>query len=90
MYDLEKRTLQFAITVRRKMEELSFTEANERLGGKDLIFRLKIARKEAKETRYWLKILATTNAGVDFDELIIEVQELRKILSSIILKLEDK
>ena len=32
----------------------NYIEANESLGKKDFILRLRIARKEAKETRYWL------------------------------------
>lgn len=37
-------------------------EANESLGEKDKLFRLRIARKEAKETIYWLSIMDKTNA----------------------------
>lgn len=39
----------------------NYIEANEKLGDKDFIFRLKIARKEAKESTYWLKLLRSTN-----------------------------
>lgn len=35
----------------------NYIEANELLGEKDKVFRLRIARKEAKETIYWLTIL---------------------------------
>lgn len=33
--------------------EANYIEANESLGRKDLRLRLRIARKEAKESRYW-------------------------------------
>ena len=35
----------------------NYIEANEKLGDKDFIFRLKISRKEAKESVYWLQLL---------------------------------
>src|SRR3990172_2133375 len=35
----------------------NYIEANESLSKKDFILRIKICRKEAKEARYWLKLL---------------------------------
>ncbi|MCL6265150.1 four helix bundle protein [Flagellimonas myxillae] len=35
----------------------NYIEANEKLGDKDFYFRLKIARKEAKESGFWLRLL---------------------------------
>lgn len=35
----------------------NYIEGNEKLGAKDLKFRMKISRKEAKESEYWLKLL---------------------------------
>ena len=64
----------------------NYIEANEKLGDKDLKFRLKIARKEA---RYWLRLLNETNPNNDqIISLINESEELRKILSAIINKLK--
>lgn len=37
----------------------NYIEANESLGQKDFKLRARIARKEAKETRYWLRLLDT-------------------------------
>jgi len=50
---------------------------------------LKISRKEAKESEYWLKLLREMNARHKgrIEKLEIEAIELRKILSSIINKL---
>ena len=66
----------------------NYIEANEKLGDKDFSYRLKIARKEAKETKYWLRLLHELNP--EFKEvsetLLFEVEELRKILSTIISK----
>jgi len=38
----------------------SYIEANEPLSKKDFCFRIKICRKEAKESSYWLKIMKAT------------------------------
>jgi four helix bundle protein len=68
----------------------NYIEANESLGDKDKVMRLKISRKEAKETIYWLTIMKETNLNsrISIDELINEANELKNILSSIINKLE--
>lgn len=66
----------------------NYIEANEKLGDKDFLFRLKIARKEAKESVLWLKLLRDLNPSlsVDLHNLLNEAEELRKILSAIINK----
>lgn len=66
----------------------NYIEANEKLGDKDFSFRLKIARKEAKESAYWLKLLKASNPSIDseIEEIFREAEELRKILSAIIKK----
>jgi len=66
----------------------NYIEANEKLGDKDFLMRVKIARKEAKETQYWLRLLRDLNDGAKpkAEELIQEAVELRNILSSIINK----
>jgi four helix bundle protein len=66
----------------------NYIEANEKLGDKDFLFRVKIARKEAKESKYWLMLLNEMNAELRqiSQELIIEADALRKILSTIITK----
>ncbi|MBN1844963.1 MAG: four helix bundle protein [Sedimentisphaerales bacterium] len=39
----------------------NYIEANEALGKKDFVMRIKICRKEAKESRYWLCLIDTNN-----------------------------
>ena len=39
----------------------NYIEANESLSKKDFNMRIKICRKEAKETSYWLRLLVETN-----------------------------
>ena len=65
----------------------NYIEANDSLSKKDFLFRLKISRKEAKESHYWLRLIHETNELVNSDEnlrLIHETIELKKIFSSII------
>ena len=40
----------------------NYIEANEALSKKDFIMRIKICRKEAKESRYWLQIVDTDDS----------------------------
>lgn len=66
--------------------EANYIEANEKLGRNDLIMRLKIARKEAKEASYWLRLIKEMNSTQDAEvaKLLGEAIELKNILSSII------
>ena len=67
----------------------NYIEANESLRKKDFIFRVKISRKEAKESVFWLRLISETNELSDkklASKLIQESTELKKILSSIIEK----
>ncbi|MDO8552966.1 MAG: four helix bundle protein [bacterium] len=67
----------------------NYIEANESLSKKDFGMRVKICRKEAKETRYWLQMFEQIpeELGVERDGLIRESIELLKIFSSILSKL---
>ena len=67
----------------------NYREANEALSKKDFIMRIKISRKEAKESKYWLRLILETNHLENEDELkrlIQEANELKKIFSSIVEK----
>lgn len=66
----------------------NYREANDALGKKDFIHRLKISRKEAKETIHWLILIKEANPEIKdrMAELMKEVTELKNILSSIIIK----
>jgi four helix bundle protein len=111
-YDLEDRTLDFAVNVRIFLKNLpktisniedgkqvvrssgsvgaNYIEANEKLGPKDFGYRLRIARKEAKESVYWLTVIKRCNGleSSELDSLIQEAGELRKILSAILNKID--
>ena len=66
----------------------NYREANDALGKKDFVHRLKISRKEAKETLHWLELIETANPGFEkeIQKLYQEASELKNILSSIIVK----
>ena len=64
----------------------NYIEANEALSKKDFIHRIKISRKESKESRYWLKLLDVGGLEKERGILIQEATELMKIFGSIIRK----
>lgn len=69
----------------------NYIEANESLSKKDFIMRIKISRKEAKETIYWLKLIDAGDSAIlvnGKEKLIGEATELMKILGSIVRKSE--
>lgn len=69
----------------------NYIEANEALSKKDFIMRIKICRKEAKESGYWLR-LVDINGNETFEKerkaLIAESTELTNIFGAIIRKSE--
>jgi four helix bundle protein len=65
----------------------NYIEANEALSKKDFKHRIKISRKEAKESAYWLKIIVANNDSQfapEGNKLGQEAEELKKIFSSIL------
>jgi len=65
----------------------NYIEANESLSKKDFLMRIKISRKEAKETVYWLKLVDyTQEEESNRNNLIGEATELMKIFGSIVTK----
>lgn len=67
----------------------NYIEASESLGKKDFYLRIKICRKEAKESRYWLKLINTgenTDLEKESGYLSDEAAEFMKIFGSIITK----
>ena len=67
----------------------NYIEANESLSKKDFIMRIKILRKEAKESRYWLRLINTYDESEqenDRKHLIKEATELMNIFGAILAK----
>jgi len=111
-YDLEKRTLKFAIDVKKFTKKLprtienieyikqlirasasigaNYIEANECLGTKDKIMKMRISKKESKESRFYCILVETDNSRSQEDErtyLINESTELMNIFGAILKKL---
>ena len=106
--DLIKRTFEFALNVRRFVDQLpkgianyedakqavrssgsvaaNYLEAQEGLSRKDFFYRIKVCRKEARETGLWLRLLncgSSTGLQKERDRLVTEAEELKRILSAI-------
>ena len=67
----------------------NYIEANESLSKKDFVMRIKICRKETKESELWLKLIfLNSNDALEKERaaLIQESVELRKIFGSILEK----
>lgn len=110
--NLEDRTFQFALDVRRFFKDFdlrffnlddvkqvirssgsigaNYIEANEKLGRKDFVMRIRISKKEAKETIYWLKLIQKTsnNKSTELAYLITECLEIQNILGAIYKKVK--
>jgi len=67
----------------------NYIEANESLSRKDFGMRVKISRKEVKESRYWLNLSEPSGSLVkERDALVAESNQLMKIFGSIIEKVK--
>ena len=69
----------------------NYIEANESLSKKDFVVRIKICRKEAKECRWWLRLLDTAGdvkLNAACADLVQESTELMSIFGAILRKSE--
>ncbi len=69
----------------------NYIEANESLSKKDFVYRVKVCRKEVKESRYWLRLVDSYDDSElerERDLLVNEATELMNIFGSIIRKVE--
>jgi four helix bundle protein len=69
----------------------NYIEANEALSKKDFLMRVKICRKEAKESRYWLRLIFSAGKGdleTNRGSLMQEAKELTSIFGAIVRKAE--
>jgi four helix bundle protein len=68
----------------------NYIEANEAIGKKDFLMKIKICRREAKESCYWLRLI--DNDGKTKQEqarLLDEANQLMKIFGAIVRKSEE-
>ncbi len=69
----------------------NYIEANESLGKKDFLMRIRICRKEAKESRLWLRLVDSKERKeleCERTKLIQEATELMNIFGAILRKSE--
>jgi four helix bundle protein len=67
----------------------NYIEANESLGDKDFLCHIRISRKEAKESRFWLRLLdlqQKPELEVERAELVKEADQLMRIFAAILRK----
>ncbi|MBI3137315.1 MAG: four helix bundle protein [Sphingobacteriales bacterium] len=70
----------------------NYIEANEGIGGKDFIMKIKTCRREAKESAYWLRLIITDGSitsGEERTALRQEAKELVLIFTAILKKRGD-
>ncbi|HYY35079.1 MAG TPA: four helix bundle protein [Candidatus Binatia bacterium] len=67
----------------------NYIEANESIGKKDFLMKIKTCRREAKESRYWLRLLDVDGKlEQQRKQLSTEAQELMNIFGAILRKCE--
>jgi four helix bundle protein len=66
----------------------NYIEANEALSKKDFLMRIKICRKEAKESCLWLMLIRAENFESEREVLLKEARELVAIFGAIVRKSE--
>jgi four helix bundle protein len=85
--ELGRQLIRAGTSVGANVEEADAAESD-----KDFVHKVSIARKEARESRYWLRLLKESGVwqakGVDY--LVQEATELIKILSTIIRNKKNK
>ena len=70
----------------------NYLEAQEGMSRKDFFYRLKVCRKEARESQLWLELLTEdvdASLAEEMDRLIDEANQLTRIFSSIVKKQDD-
>lgn len=70
----------------------NYLEANDALGAKDFVMKVRTSRREAKETRYWLRLVDVQDSSLriqEQEELVEEAQEFVRILSAMIKSFEN-
>lgn len=70
----------------------NYIEANDALVDRDFLHKIRISRKECKESLHWLELIEEANPKLKprMQNLKNEAREIKNILSSIILKKENK
>lgn len=77
---LSKQLLRCATSVGANVEEASAAQTK-----KDFILKMSIASKEARETRYWLKLLDRSKiVELDYSNYLVGIEHIINILTKIV------
>ena len=70
----------------------NYIEANQSIGDKDFLMKIKTCRRESKESGYWLRLVTTDSVELDLERNALkqEARELVLIFNSIVKKREGK
>lgn len=86
IYELASQLFRSGTSIGANVEEAQAAQSK-----KDFISKLSISAKEARETRYWLKLLNDTEiTQINVEPLLKEVNEIINILTKIIKTASDK
>ena len=84
-YVISRQLLRSGTSIGANVEEAAAGQSR-----KDFASKLSIARKEARETKYWLRLLQESNlTDIDVHQPMSSADELIRILTSIIKSTED-
>lgn len=79
-YSLSKQILRCGTSIGANVEKAIAAQSK-----KDFISKLSIANKEARETKYWLKLYESSNlVQIDIDSYLKEIESIINILTKII------
>jgi four helix bundle protein len=79
-YVLSSQLLRSGTSIGANVEEASAGQSR-----KDFVAKMSIASKEARETRYWLRLLQQSKlADIDVATLLVDIDEIIRILTSIV------
>lgn len=86
-YVLSKQLLRSGTSIGANIAEAEYAQSDN-----DFVSKLSIALKETAESQYWLKLLNKTDylSDKEYNSIYSQSEELRKILSSIILTSKEK
>lgn len=85
-YVLSKQVLRSGTSIGANVREATSAESK-----KDFIHKMSIASKEAKETEYWLLLIQQSKlVEIELTQLLKEIKEIIKILTSIVKTSQEK
>ena len=85
-YVISKQLLRSGTSIGANVVEASAAQSS-----RDFIGKMFIASKEARETKYWLKLLQASNlANLNYDLYLSEIEEIINILTAIIKTSQNK